>query len=111
MLLDGNQFDPAVLGASFGRFVAGDEVRLPISVRDQPVFCHAVIDEVTHDRLGTPLRELQVVADRTDRVAVAVHVGGDVRMLLQNFDGLVQDRGVLWADVVLVEIKVHSAQD
>jgi len=42
-LLVRHQFDPAVLGASFLRLVGGDEVRLPIAVRAQAAFRHAMV--------------------------------------------------------------------
>src|SRR5207253_974181 len=54
-LLVRHQFDPAVLGSSFRRLVAGDEVRLPIAVRTHAAFRHAVVRQITHDRVGPAL--------------------------------------------------------
>lgn len=111
LLLIRNQLDPAVLSAPFGCLVGRDKVRLPVAMRAQAAFRDTVVGQVSYHRVGATLGELQVVAYRTDSVAVAIDVDRYIAVLLQDSSGFIEYGRILRADVVLVEVKVHATQD
>src|SRR5690349_24345133 len=81
------------------------------SLRNQLAGRNALVLQVGRDRLGTPLRQLQVVGVAADRVAVAVDVNLDVRIGLERFGGLIQHRPVNWPNHGFVKVEMNATQN
>src|SRR5580698_507605 len=110
LLVGRYQLDPAVLCPALGGLVGRHEVRLAEALRYQLARRNTLVLKVCRDRFCPPLRQFQVVRYRANAIAIAVDVHLHVRVSLQRFGCLIQHRLVHVADVVLVEVEVHSAQ-
>src|SRR4030095_4182230 len=95
---------------AFRRRVRGHWIRLAESLGGQARRGNTALDQPLTHRVGAALRKLLVVRVGADavRVAVAGHV--DVRLLLQDRTGLLEDRYRIGPNVRLVEVEVHTAQ-
>src|SRR5271170_1025315 len=106
----GYQFHTAVLRASLGGGVGGDEVGLAIAVRGQTIAGNAFAFEIVDDRVRAPLRQFQIVGDAPDCIAITIDVDIDIGMLLEDIGCFVKYRLCVGPDPGLVEIEVHAAQ-
>src|SRR5262249_10947326 len=103
-------FDAAVLSAALRRVVGGDGLALAVAAWDQAACRDPLLGQVVHDRIRTPIRQPQVVFLGADSVGVSVDVHGHVRICVGCGRGVLQDRCIAGADVVLVEVEVHTTQ-
>src|SRR5579872_1227336 len=104
------QLDATILRATFVGVVRRDEVRLAEATRNQPRFRNTLVFEILRDRIGTTLREFQIVLFAADRVAIAIDVDVHVGVLFEDVGGLVEDRGIARTNLRLVEVEMYSTQ-
>src|SRR5436305_15168509 len=72
-----------ILGATFGRVVAGDRPRLAVSARGDAARLDALLEQVVAHRLGAALGELLVVRGAADRVGVPFDDHVEARIVAQ----------------------------
>jgi len=108
-LLFGHQLDAPVLRATLFRLVGGDEVGLAVTVHSQLQHVDSAIQQVIGHRIRTILGQPLIRIRVADGVAVAVHVDDNARIRFQNRYGFIKDGRITHADLVLVELEMHSA--
>src|SRR5262249_10673932 len=102
--------DAPVLGATFGRLVVGDRLRLAEAARRDAARAHALRHHVILHGVGATLRELLVVGVRAHRVRVSLDRRGQRRLVLHRLHRGVDEPLALGLEVGLVEVELWPVQ-
>src|SRR5690606_35099176 len=84
---------------------------LPVASGGEALRGNAAGDQILADRVGSPIREIEVVAVRPFVVGVALNFDLEARVLYEDVGDRVEDRITLWFDGVFAEREMDLLGD